>query len=544
MAREEIRFKPDFCRVKTVRRYKLKESMKFFFICGLVFLGVFVRADDTHLTLLPLKSGASLYFGQMFNIDDSLQQGDSFNPTVTLPTTSLWMVQEATSGDRLHFSLGIAGTFWYPFPESNVAGQGWTSYRTGGVAISQAVGTYSVGDLKKPWMQISVGQQGYKYNPYAKNFGEYLFRSEAYPTTVRTGDWGAIDNAGSGIWGVAFKGNFLDGMVKNDFLITMANERTPLHDVSFSNITSLQFGNMFQIGGGVMLSRFLQIDPKKSRPESQATGWFHWTAADQARLSEYLRRSRVADSNFTEYSRNLVSGGSVVDTALAPGIYWAGSDRDLVALVANPIVKDSIAVATGVNKHSSIQYVDTKAVMLVARASFDPKPLMGWADILGQSDLVLYGEMAVLGTKNYPIYYTKISERTTMMAGFYLPTFKQLDYLTVEMEYFKNPHINSDYMMAFYRIPQPKSPNAAAPEIPLLEDPAYPGGSDQYGAHHHEDDLKWTVTAQKSFGIWNLAFQAGTDHYRPLTGSFRPSFTEAATTKDAWYYMLRLMVNI
>jgi hypothetical protein len=515
--------------------------------CWIAILGlltVSIYADDEHVKLLPLKSGASLYFGQMFNIEDSLQQGDSFNPTVTLPTTSLWMVQEAMAGDRLRFSLGIAGTFWYPFPESNVAGQGWTSYRTGGVAISQAVGTYSLGELKNPWMQISVGQQGYKYNPYAKNFGEYLFRSEAYPTTVRTGDWGAIDNAGAGIWGVAFKGVFLDGMLHNDFLITMANERTPLHDVSFSNITSVEFAGMVQIGGGLMLSRYLQIDPKKSRPESQATGWFEWTAADQARLSEYLRRKRAADPTFTEYSRNLVGGGTVVDTALAPGTYWAGSARDLVGLVANPVgSNDSIAIATGVNKNSGIEYIDTKAIMLVGRASFDPKPLLNGAKNLGSLDLVLYGEVAVLGSKNYPIYYTEISERMPMMAGFYLPTFKWLDYLTVEVEYFKNPHMNSDYMMAFYRIPQPKSPNAASPEIPLLEDPAY-GVIDQYKVNHTEDDFKWTVTAQKSFGAWNLAFQSGKDHYRPLTGAFRPSFTEAATTKDAWYYMLRFMVNI
>jgi hypothetical protein len=59
-----------------------------------------------------------------------------------------------------------------------------------------------------------------------------------------------------------------------------------------------------------------------------------------------------------------------------------------------------------------------------------------------------------------------------------------------------------------------------------------------------EDDFKWTFTALKSFGAWNLSFQTGKDHFRPLTGAFRPSYNEAATTSDAWYYMLRLMVNI
>jgi hypothetical protein len=164
------------------------------------------RAEDK-IDLKPLHVGANLYFGQMFHIDDSLQDQQDFNPTVTLPYTSLWMLQQATVNERLSFNLGIAGTFWYPFPEFNP--QGWTSYRTGGVAIAQANASYAFGDVTNPALQLSVGQQGYKYNPYAKNFGEYIFRSEAYPTTVRTGDWGAIDNARAGLWGAALKGRVL-----------------------------------------------------------------------------------------------------------------------------------------------------------------------------------------------------------------------------------------------------------------------------------------------------------------------------------------------
>jgi hypothetical protein len=487
--------------------------------------------EEERVTLMPLKAGASLYFGQMFNIDDSYQDVQHFNPTVTLPTTSLWIVQEATSGERLRFSLGIAGTFWYPFPEDSTVG--WTSYRTGGVAISQAVGTYTVGDLQSPWLLISVGQQGYKYNPHARNFGEYLFRSEAYPTTVRTGDWGAIDNAGAGIWGVAFKGTFLGGKLHNDFLVTMANERAPLHDVSFTNITRADLGGGFQIGGGVMLSRYLQIDPSKSRPEFATTGWFTWTAADQAWLADtgvVLTRTVVVPN---------ASGGdslaTVPDGALVVGQeYWAASDRPLVQLAAET------------RKASDIEYVDNKAIFLMGQASFDPKLLLGLKDLLGPSDLILYGEVSVLGVKNYPIYYRKISERMPMMAGFYLPTFRMLDFLTVEYEYFNNPHMNSDYIPALFREPRPKSPDGNQAEIPSIADPFHDGYSNAaaYGANHHEDDTKWTVTALKSFGIWSLAAQYGTDHYRPLTGAFRPSLTEAATTSDARYYMLRLMVNL
>jgi hypothetical protein len=504
----------------------IQKTSAILLLCGVLFTGIsglHAQEKKGTLELMPLKAGASLYFGQMFNINDTLQDIGDFNPTLTLPTTSLWMVQEAIANERLHFALGIAGTFWYPFPESKF--QGYTSYRTGGVAISQANGTYAVGDLESPWLQISVGLQGYKYNPYAKNFGEYLFRAEAYPTTVRTGDWGAIDNAGAGIWGAAFKGTFLDGKLHNDFLVTMSTERAPLHDVSFTNITRADLGGGFQIGGGVTLSRYLQIDPRKSKPPYNSTGWFTWTAEDQAWMD--------TSSGAAGITRTTVSG-TEPDTALVVGQeYWAASQRPLVLYALN------------YRKQADVEYVDSKTILLMGQASFDPKKLLGLENLLNPSDLVLYGEISVLGLDNYPVYYRSLSERIPMMAGFYLPTFRYLDFLTVEVEYFRNPHMNSDAIVGLSRELRPKAPNGVQPEVPDIADPYYDGLTpDTYLTYHHDDDFKWTVTALKSFGVWSIAGQAGRDHFRPLTGFFRPSYTEAATTSDAWYYMIRFMVNI
>ncbi|GEM_PF-5471339 len=519
---------------------------------SLAFAASQVRAESK-VDMKPLHVGASLYFGQMFNIDDSLQDVQNFNKTVTLPYTSLWMIQQATVNDRLHFNLGIAGTFWYPFPEDNNAG--WTSYRTGGVAIAQAMGYYDFGDLEKPWLTVAVGQQGYKYNPYAKNFGEYLFRSEAYPTTVRTGDWGAIDNAGAGIWGVAFKQHYLGGLIDNDLLITLANERAPLHDISVSDIATVKFGKVFQIGGGVMASRLLQIDPAKSKPKTPQSGWFTWTAADQAKLSAYLKAKQAADPTFLSTSPSFtrktvdpVSGAEVVsvDTALTVGqTYWAFSKRPLVQLLAEKEdPKDSLAMANHISANGSIDYVSSRTIFLMGKFSLDFKPLFGLEEAMSPTDLVLYGETSVIGMDNYPIYYKNTKERMPIMVGFNLPTFRYLDYVTFEMEYWKNPHMNSDYIPAFFRTLTPKSTDGAQAEVPDIADPVYDKKGPAYEANHTEDDLKWTLTAQKSFGVWNLAFQYGKDHFRPLTGAFRPSLTEAATTDDAKYYMIRLMVNL
>lgn len=513
-------------------------------------------SQDSKVVLKPLNVGASLYFGQLFNIDSSLNDVSNFNPTVTLPYTSFWMVQNADVNERLHFSLGVAGSFFYQFPENNT--DGWTSGRSGGIGIAVVQGSYDWGDVESPWLTLSVGQQGYKYNPYAKNFGEYLFRSEAYPTTVRTGDWGAIDNAGAGIWGAALKSKFAGGLFTNDLIVSMANERAPLHDISVTDIASVNFGKVFSIGGGVMMSRIFQIDPAKSKPERRETGWFTWTAADQAKLDSYIQARSAADPAFVANSPNFqrksvqVVGGvetlvTASDTALVVGQdYWAGSQRPLVKWLAEPLdTADAAARTAGVGKQNSIEFVDTRTIFLMGRMSFDPKPLLGGMDFLSPNDLVLYGETAVLGLDNYPIYYTKVQDRMPIMLGFYLPTFKFLDYLTVEVEQLKNPYINSDYRLGFFREIRPKSLRGNVPANPDIGDPYYDkseaGISD---INHTEDDFKYTITAAKSFGVWSLAFQYGKDHFRPLTAGFRPSFTEAMTTSDAKYYMVRLMVNL
>ncbi|MDB5051021.1 MAG: hypothetical protein JWO30_4092 [Fibrobacteres bacterium] len=516
------------------------------------------RAEDK-MNLKPLQSGASLYFGQMFNIDDSSSDFDHFNSSVTLPQTSLWMVQEATINERLEFRLGIAGTFWYPFPEDKTVG--YTSYRTGGVAISQASGSYKFGDLAKPWLQISVGQQGYKYNPYAKNFGEYLYRSEAYPTTIRTGDWGAIDNAGAGIWGAVFKTSFMDGLLTNDVLANLANERSPLNDISIGDVFSINVGKVFQVGGGVVLNRLIAIDPAKSKPKLLETGWFEYTAADRAKWDTFLAQKLLTDPNYLETAKlekivRLPSGGldTLPDSGLTVGqTYWANSERPMVHYLVHGNDSDPAAVNAGIFKTNDIEYIEYQATLLMGRFSFDVKPLLGdIADIFGTQDLVLYGEVSVLGTKNYPLYYTAVSQRTPAMIGFNVPAFHLLDFLTFEAEYIDNPHMNSDAVPALNRAPRPKSQLATRPEVPDIADEFYDGSLNEDGQPNHRlyavnnsaDNFKWTVTALKSFGVWNVAFQYGTDHFRPLTSTFHPSYTEAATTHDARYYMLRLMVNL
>jgi hypothetical protein len=58
-------------------------------------------------------------------------------------------------------------------------------------------------------------------------------------------------------------------------------------------------------------------------------------------------------------------------------------------------------------------------------------------------DFALYGEAAQLGLKNYPIFYTRLSERRPVMLGASIPTFGLLKNLSVEVEHLANPTVES-----------------------------------------------------------------------------------------------------
>ncbi len=63
--------------------------------------------------------------------------------------------------------------------------------------------------------------------------------------------------------------------------------------------------------------------------------------------------------------------------------------------------------------------------------------------LFGKNDLKLYAEGAILGCENYPGWYNNIYDRMPIMFGFNFPTFKLLDVLAIEAEYFPSPYKNS-----------------------------------------------------------------------------------------------------
>jgi hypothetical protein len=517
-------------------------SMRFYFrraTWAALAVAITAWADEAPMVQrMPLIMGASLQWGQAFGVDPNKFRTSTLNSMVPLHYTTVWMMQEATIEHRLKVDLGFGGIFFYPFPEDPAVG--YTSYRSGGVAISVASATYGWGDLRNPGLQMVVGQFPFKYNPEVKNLGEYLFRSESYPTIVRSGDWGAIDNAKADLWGMDLGSKSSGGLFRNDFLLTMANEQLPLYDVSVTDVAAVNIGGIFEIGGGIQLSRVLPVAPSKTHPlGKKQTGYFTWTARDQAELrAQIAKNPALSDTGNAGLltKKYLPPGGSeeimAVDTSLEVGkTYWMNDQRPAVVFATgDPSLRDLL----------NPEYLTFQSVKIMARASLDIKPWLGLGS-LGKDDLKLYAESAILGIKDYPIFYNKMSDRMPIMVGFNVPTFGLLDYLTLEAERFTSPYINSTVSMKLFRYATPKTIDGEGNAAPIgVADPRFNNVRQPYT----EDDIKWSITAAKKIENVMISAQAGRDHFRPITGSFEPEWTELTATKNSWYYMTKLQVDI
>ncbi|HKP95651.1 MAG TPA: hypothetical protein VJ385_07830 [Fibrobacteria bacterium] len=159
---------------------------------------------------------------------------------------------------------------------------------------------------------------------------------------------------------------------------------------------------------------------------------------------------------------------------------------------------------------------------------------------LGPDDLKLYGEAAILGTRNYGTVYGKIGERMPVMLGFNLPAWGLVDFLSVEGEYYKSPYrndlanIGTLNNVADWTLQNPARPTPS----PAPVGGAYPDST--------RDNLKWSVNVEKTVaGHVKFLGQVANDHYRPrpvATGltSSTGGTAETFTTPQDWYFMFRV----
>jgi hypothetical protein len=381
-----------------------------------------------------------------------------------------------------------------------------------------------------------------RYNPQAMNLGEYLYRSGTYPQYLISGFELADKEKLTGIH-FQYKRYFAtDGCLKADAYITSGMRDFPIHDISPSILVAVTTPRKFlEIGLGTEFSHLIGLDERKVTPATDT----------------------VLFMPGTPEFRNV----GWIDTT---------NSQD-----------------TTIHVRDTIKYT-YRGVKTIARIMFDPAAFFtpsfrsGAKLFLGKEDLKLYGEIAVLGWKNYPGWYKNFNERVPAMFGFNCPTFQpfaysvvpailaynltegetglrtgrmaayglggllvgggfmlldmlcnidtKADVLALEGQYFNYKYINSSENVWRNRGPVPYT-GQRVPDYRTR-------GTEWYNIE--DDNWKWSVYASKKlFTCLRVSAQVASDHLQRTMYMFGPpqssKYTEIVPRTKDWYWMTRVM---
>lgn len=483
-----------------------------------------MAVDGDLIERKPLAIGTKIETGQIMNGEPDVTSADP--DKFYLSQIGVNLTQEVTVNHRLEMKVGVGGVFFYSFPinRGNAASQG-TKF---GPGVSQAQALYKFGDPDAPFASLRVGYFPYKYNPDAKNLGEYLFRSMPYPTFVFTGGWTITDNALAKVQGLQFTFSQFGGSLRHDFLLTSERDFRPQGDFTPSYVAKLDAGP-FQFGAGASLYHFLPI--QKERTESR-----NMADLSVIHFSDFPAFTAVTNSSDSKPD----PGGPVAH----PGGPITMTANDLVNLIheadrannadarlvfsSDPGRNDSIMQRVRDSLPRDTVTLTMQGIKLMARASFDLQKILPMP-FLGDHALKVYFEAAMLGTRNQPGFFEKRWERVPMMFGINLPTFRLLDAFSVEAEYF---------------------PSSLPDNFDQLFDNNYPTYA-SYSLLFHDsrknrtDDWKWSLYANKKIATGlSLVGQVANDHFRTINQMNLFTGQSIMRKPSNWYYVVTLNFGI
>ncbi|MDQ3001317.1 MAG: hypothetical protein M3Y08_08660 [Fibrobacterota bacterium] len=486
--------------------------------CGIGLLAAPLCAEDApKIEYKPLSIAALHEFGQLKKGIYHIGSG-----SVGEVWTNDWIdhfgafvTKEAIVNERLFLSGGLGGVFQFRKPELLSPDFTGSQRRNFFMGPTRAVAEYHFGDPTNPYLTLGSGMFMYKYNQDANDLGEYLYRSGAYPAYTVTGGYVLVNSAAANVQGAKASLNF--GNFKADFLITTETNLAPFYDWSIGGIGSYSIADgLLDLGAGVNFKRLFPVKQTRTSRPTLTNSYFTLGGQDYTTKTDYY-------SHQVEFYNNKKNHVDSVKAAALKVLL------DTVNAVISPSRMD--------NKPEILHYTNA-GILLMGRASLDLKKIMS-SDLFGPQDLKLYSEIAVLGLKNYPVFYTKVTERMPIMFGFNLPTFRWLDLLSVQGEVLKSPWLNNTAQIG----------NSASPT------PALPQAFDRVASKNEwndlatKDDWKWSILAKKKIGNYiTISGQAANDHMRMVSSRYfyGPQYdhNEVTVSSDHWYWMTQVSWGI
>lgn len=412
------------------------------------------------------------------------------------------------------------------------------------IYIEEAKASWSLGSGEVGRGQIDFGYMIHVDNPDAKVLGNYMFRSMIYPGVLFT----KMNNPGAYLFGLHGGADFFDGRFKNNFFVTSEVQRYPYYDISAAYTGSYSIANILDVGVGINAKSLIPVRPSRTTPKgtpSVGSGLedntykfvpFQNATPIHDASGKLIKTITVAPHPDSAHLATVV----IVDTA-------GNSDPYTVKRTGNGISGLSGGVFTNLamsqltqldggkgdlypELHGTNTAYSFAGTVVGGRASLNLMGFFGEENPLGRDALRLYTEFAVLGWKNYPGFYEKRDQRLPVMLGLNLPTFNYLDFLAVEVERYTSQDLPTFDRRAQLNLPQPGTHKGEQ--------------EDEWDeTRRKKDDLKWVISARRTFGGWGLALQAGTDHTK-LMDDGDNDFYNAMTRPDHWYTQVRFFAGI
>jgi hypothetical protein len=451
-------------------------------IALLVFLlGMTACGDEEGVEIKVSGYGALTYQmigkGQTYEIRDNIIIQHQANPYM-IGLVSI----DGKYKERSEFTVSTFGQITYTAHHPQASSQYANNAPYHEIYLHHVEGRYIFFDPGKKLLQLGVGYFPYKYNPDARHLGEYLFRSGVYPEVIYT-DFELALKRLLGLRLSSDLGNDLLG-VHQDLLLTIEDFHYPYRDLEIGYVADIgALNKMITAGGGVQLVHFFSHQPGLVTP-------------------------------FYDPNENSLS-----------------YSQQQTTLIKYPAV-DTLS--------GTIQDMDTtvytfKGTKLMGRLAVDIKeavPVL--KELTCPDDARIYGEIALLGLADIGPYYPDLMKRMPIMFGLSVPTFKVLDILSLEFEYFNSDYFNSPYRVLYENFPIPNAPNPAyIKALPFKKSP-----------------WKWTVYAKKNLtALFYVSGMVGRDHFflnypmRKNTLDAIFNLGEVMPGDDHWQWILRAGLN-
>ncbi len=364
---------------------------------------------------------------------------------------------------RLHFGLTTA----YQVIDDTKQDVTFLQRRFAPYLIDAAIeNTFHINDNHS--LLAEAGYLPVKYNPQARNLGEYLFRSGTYPPYTTSGFELADKEKLTGIH-LSYTYKPSSNWIRGELFFNNEMRIYPVHTFSLSYILTANLKGFLEAGAGICHAHLIAPDEQKITP-----------GLDTLNFHPMYPKFRNA---------------GLIDTA-----------GNIAALYT---------------------FRGTKAM---GRVTIDPKKLFS-SETFGKEDLKIYAEAAVLGLKDYSGWYEDIKERIPVMVGFNLPTFKLLDVLALEAQYYDSPYWNTPENVWKQRSPVPYH-GAPISNLELFEPVT-------------DHKLKWSIYASRTL-MKRIRFSGQLASDNILRTSYLPppptpsKHTEICPRTKDWYWMSRL----